>query len=107
MGFAAQLRCTSDVNIEHRLADIRADWNRRGFSFEYWIDPPGQIWRDFVHDVDELVILIEGRIELEIGGRSVSPEVGEEVLIPARTLHTVRNPGEASNRWCFGYRAKQ
>ena len=92
-------------NIEHRLREIRADWAARGYGFEYWIDPPGQVWRDFVHDVDELVILVEGDIELEWSGTRVRPKVGEEVLIPAGARHTVRNTGDASNRWCFGYRS--
>jgi mannose-6-phosphate isomerase-like protein (cupin superfamily) len=92
------------VNIEHRLGAIRADWARRGYSFEYWIDPPGQVWRDFQHGVDELVMLVEGEIEVEFGGRSLRPAVGEEVLIPAHARHTVSNPGNTSNRWCFGYR---
>lgn len=48
------------ANIEHRLREIRADWANSGFSFEYWIDPPGQVWRDFVHEHDERVILVEG-----------------------------------------------
>lgn len=92
------------MNIEHRLPEIRADWARRGYGFEYWIDPPGQIWRDFVHDVDEVVILVEGEIEIEFGGQKMRPALGEEVLIPAGARHTVRNVGGASNRWCFGYK---
>ena len=92
------------TNIEHKLRDIRADWAKRRFSFEYWIDPPGQTWRDFVHDVDEVVMLVEGEIELAFGGVTVRPRVGEEVLIPARTRHTVTNTGNGSNRWCFGYK---
>lgn len=94
----------SVANIEHKLAAIKADWAGLGFSFEYWIDPPGQVWRDFVHDVDELLVLIEGEIEVEFGGTKVRPKVGDEIMIPARTRHTVKNAGEASNRWCFGYR---
>ena len=94
------------MNIEHRLAEIRAEWARLGFGFEYWIDPPGQVWRDFVHDVDEIVMLVEGEIELEFDGRTLRPEVGEEVLIPARARHTVRNTGDACNRWCFGYKGE-
>ena len=92
------------AGIEHRLPEIKADWAKRGYSFEYWIDPPGQTWRDFVHDAEELVILIEGEIELEFGGKSVRPAVGEEVTIPARSAHTVTNIGAASNLWCFGYK---
>jgi mannose-6-phosphate isomerase-like protein (cupin superfamily) len=92
------------ANIEHRLGAIRSDWAGRGFSFEYWIDPPGQTWRDFVHDVDEVLVLVEGEIELRFLGRSVRPAVGEEVLIPAGAKHTVVNSGNTSNRWCFGYK---
>jgi len=91
------------TNIEHKLSDIRADWARRGYTFEYWIDPPGQIWRNFEHEAAELVMLVEGEIEIEFGGNSVRPRVGDEVLIPARTRHTVANTGNAPNRWCFGY----
>ena len=94
------------MNIEHKLRDIRADWTRRGFSFEYWIDPPGQVWRDFVHEVDELVVLVEGEIEIDVDGKRMRPAVGDEVMIPARARHTVSNIGEHSNRWAFGYANK-
>ena len=94
-------------SLEHRLPEIRVDWARRGYSFEYWIDPPGQVWPDFVHDVDELVVLIEGELELEFAGSRMRPAPGEEVLIPAGTRHTVRNTGGAPNRWCFGYKTSE
>ena len=94
------------ANLEHKLPHIKADWTSRGYSFEYWIDPPGQVWRDFVHDVDELVILIEGEIELALDGKKTRPVAGEEVLISAGTRHTVSNVGGGSSRWCFGYRKK-
>jgi mannose-6-phosphate isomerase-like protein (cupin superfamily) len=84
---------------------IEADWRGRGFSFGIWIDPPGQEWRDFVHATDELVMLAEGELELTCGGRSWRPAIGEEVLIPAGERHTVRNVGNRTNRWFYGYRA--
>jgi quercetin dioxygenase-like cupin family protein len=93
-------------NIEDKLPEIRSQWTQRGYSFEYWIDPPGQVWRDFKHDVDELVTLIEGEIEIELEGRRLRPRVGEEVTIPAGARHTVMNTGDAANRWCFGYRRR-
>jgi mannose-6-phosphate isomerase-like protein (cupin superfamily) len=92
------------MNIEHKVSELKMLWAKRGYSFEYWIDPPGQVWRDFVHDVDELLMLIEGEIEIEFAGNRVRLNVGDEVLIPARTAHTVKNTGEGPNRWCFGYR---
>ena len=95
------------MNIEHKLRDIRADWNGRGFSFEYWIDPPGQVWRDFVHPVEEVVVLVEGEIEIDIDGKRVRPRVGEEVVIPAGAKHTVANVGAGASRWAFGYANKR
>jgi mannose-6-phosphate isomerase-like protein (cupin superfamily) len=83
---------------------VRQDWQRRGFSCDLWIDPPGQVWRNFVHAVDELVLPIAGTIELEVGGKLVRPHIGEEVFIPAGTRHTVRNVGNEEARWLYGYR---
>ncbi len=85
---------------------VREDWSRRGFSCDIWVDSPGQEWKDFVHPVDELVMLIEGEIELAFQGKTLRPEVGEEVFIPAGVSHTVRNVGDATNRWYYGYRKK-
>jgi quercetin dioxygenase-like cupin family protein len=87
-------------------AAIRQDWAARGYTFEVWTDPPGQVWADFVHDTDELVVLLEGEIELTFGGQRRRPRIGEEILIPARAPHTVRNIGPTANRWCFGYRQR-
>ncbi len=80
------------------------DWNERGFGCDIWADSPGQVWADFVHGTDELVMLIEGEIELRFAGKVLRPEVGEEVLIPAGVAHTVINVGNRGNRWFYGYR---
>jgi quercetin dioxygenase-like cupin family protein len=69
-----------------------------------WTDPPGQVWVDFVHSVDELLMLVEGEIELSLSGRTWRPAPGEEVLIPAGVTHTVRNVGGTTSRWLYGYR---
>jgi len=39
---------------------VKKDWAARGFSCGLWVDPPGQVWADFMHDTDELVMLLEG-----------------------------------------------
>ncbi len=83
---------------------VCADWRARGFSCDLWVDPPGRVWRDFVHPTDELVMPLEGRIELEFGGRVHRPAPGEEVFIPAGAVHTVRNVGGTTARWLYGYR---
>ena len=87
-------------------AAVKADWEARGYDFEYWSDPPGRVWPDFVHDVDEVAMLLEGEIEFTVGGVTFRPAIGEELLIPAGVRHTVVNTGSTTNRWCFGYRVR-
>ena len=85
---------------------VEADWKARGFSCEVWTDPPGKVWADFVHDVDELVMVVDGDVEFEFDGRSFRPAPGEELMIPARATHTVRNVGSVTSHWLFGYRSQ-
>ena len=84
--------------------EILRGWRERGFRGGVWVDPPDQVWSDFVHDEDELLMLVEGRLELEIDGREVHPERGQEILIPAGAVHTVRNVGGTTARWLYAYR---
>lgn len=86
-------------------ARIQRDWQARGYSCGLWIDPPGQVWHDFVHDDDEVVLLVEGELQIEMQGRVLRLRPGDEVVIPARTRHTVRNIGSSSARWLYGYRS--
>lgn len=79
-------------------------WSKRGFGCEVWTDPPGMVWRDYVHETDELVMPIEGEVEFIIGGMTFHPKPGEELLIPAGTAHTVTNIGKTRNRWYYGYK---
>ena len=83
---------------------IKEDWNSRGYSFGIFKDPPGQVWPDFVHKTDELVVLAEGKIEIEIEGQSQQPPIGMEVFIPAKAMHIVRNVGKTNNVWYYGYK---
>ena len=83
---------------------IRENWESRGYSFGVYKDPPGQVWADFVHRTDELVVLAGGDIEIEIEGKSQQPQIGEEIFIPANSIHTVRNIGKTNNVWYFGYK---
>src|SRR3989442_15844298 len=81
---------------------IEMEWKARGFSCDLWVDPPGQVWEDYVHSTDELLMLMEGKLELEMQGKTFRPAVGEEGLIPARTNHSVRNIGGSTGRWPLG-----
>lgn len=83
---------------------IAAGWASRGFGCDLWTDPPGQRWEDFRHATDELVMVLEGEVEFEIAGEVRHPRIGEELLIPAGAIHSVRNVGKSTSRWLYGYR---
>ena len=70
---------------------VETTWAQRGFSCVLWTDAPGQRWENFVHSVDEVVMVVDGNVEFEIGGKTHRPEVGEELFIPAGTLHCASN----------------
>ena len=86
------------------LETVRADWAAQGFSMEVWIDPPSQVWRDFHHDVDAIVLLVVGESVIEVQGRTVRMLPGDEQMIPAGVRHTVRNCGTGPARWLHGFR---
>ena len=92
------------MSIKVERAQIAKDWRARGFSCDLWVDPPGQVWENYVHPTDELLMIVEGALELEMQGKTLRPAIGEEVPIPAHTSHTVRNIGNTTARWLYGYK---
>lgn len=81
---------------------IAQDWKQRGFRCELWEDIPGHEWCGCVHETDELFMVLDGEIEVETQGKTIRPEIGEEIMIPAGADHTVRNIGQSKTRWLHG-----
>ena len=88
------------------IDSVRPNWRSRGFGCDVWTDPPGQTWEDYRHAVDELVMVLEGDVQFEIDGQVVQPSAGEELVIPAGVVHSVRNIGNTTSRWLYGYKTK-
>ena len=82
---------------------VAADWRGRGYSCNLFVDPPGQQWLDFTHATNELVTVVEGRLEMVVGDTRVEMGPGDEIFIPARALHSVINIHDGVSRWLFGY----
>lgn len=82
---------------------IASDWSRRGFSCDMWVDPPDQVWADYVHESAELIMPITGQLEVEFSGSVHRLRAGDELLIPAGKAHTVRNTGHTTACWLYGY----
>lgn len=83
---------------------VAEGWACEGFTCELWVDPPGPQWIDFVHQTDERVIVIEGRIEFEVEGARAMLGPGDEVSIPAGSRHSVWNRGSSTASWYYGYK---
>ena len=91
-----------DERIDQAM--IAKQWKARGFSFGVFTDPPGQVWKDFVHDADELLMVVQGEVELKMQGQTIQCDTGKEILIPARVVHTVSNVGRTGSQWIYGYK---
>lgn len=83
---------------------VRAEWSALGFSCELWVDPPAQVWHNVQHDVDMLLLLLEGSALVEMDNRPMRLAAGDELRIPAGARFTIRNSTESSTRWLHGYR---
>jgi mannose-6-phosphate isomerase-like protein (cupin superfamily) len=82
---------------------VAAAWRARGYSCGSFVDPPGRCWEDFVHDCNELVTVVEGRLEMALAGETVTVAPGDEVFIPRGARHSVRNIHPGTTVWLFGY----
>lgn len=85
---------------------LRRDFEARGYSFDIFVDPPGQQWLGFVHPVDEIVVPLDGAVTIIVDGVRHEPEIGSEVFIPARAIHDVITSRQAGSRWAYGYRRR-
>jgi mannose-6-phosphate isomerase-like protein (cupin superfamily) len=82
---------------------VARSWSERGYSCEWFIDPPGREWNNFVHHSNELVTVIDGLLEMTVAGITCLVEPGDEVFIPRRSVHSVRNVHSGITRWLYGY----
>ena len=82
---------------------IAEDWKNRGFTCDLWVDGPGQQWNDFVHESDEVVVVVEGKMEFQNEGESYHPAIGEEIFIPTGAVHSTHNLGGTTALWLYGY----
>jgi mannose-6-phosphate isomerase-like protein (cupin superfamily) len=90
-----QIPITKDV--------VARDWRHRGYSCDWFVDPPGQQWNNFVHHCNELVTVVEGLLELSFAGQSWVVQPGDEVFIPEGAVHSVKNIHTDTTRWLYGY----
>jgi hypothetical protein len=68
-------------------AHVENDWKSRGFSCGLWTDPPEQVWENYTHDVDELLMILEGELELEITEEHSNRSLAKKSSFSPRDSH--------------------
>ena len=89
------------------LDDLEKKWKERGFSFGVGTIKSGDEVHEASHDdKDELVLMEIGEYEFIIDNESFVQKGGVEVLIPAKSVHTIKNIGPNDSKIYYGYRSK-
>lgn len=91
------------MNIE----ELEKNWTERGFSFGVGTIKAGDAVEEAFHeDMDELVLMENGEYEFTIDNNSFKQNGDVEVLIPAGSLHSIKNMGQRDSKIYFGYKAR-
>lgn len=99
MDFITRKKFSVPLNRE----EVAQFWSQKGYSCDMFIDPPGREWNDYVHSTNELVTVVEGKLLMIIDGEEVLAEPGDEVYIPKKACHSVKNIHHGTTRWLYGY----
>lgn len=86
--------------VEH---DVKAAWEKQGFSFGIFRDVYGQEWNDFIHNTDEFVVVAAGRLSITVGFETADCEAGDLVRIPRGSLHSLKTTSQNGSVWFYGY----
>jgi len=89
------------------IEELERNWTERGFSFGVGTIKAGDAVDEAIHeDMDELVLMENGEYEFTIGNESFKQNGSVEVLIPAGSVHSIKNLGQRDSKIYFGYKAK-
>ena len=91
-----------ETSIAPERAEVAKDWHARGFTCGLWIDHAARTWCGEINETEELLMMLSGKLELELEGDRIYPKIGEEILIPAKSHHTIKNIGGKTARWLYG-----
>ena len=60
-----------------------------------WRDAPGDVYEPHKHDADQTLYLVEGSLELGVGGVTHRLSPGDKLELPAFTVHSAKAAGGA------------
>lgn len=69
---------------------------------------PGGFNPSHTHDREEVLVLLDGSLDVTTAGTTHALRAGDSIVIPARTAHQLRNAGDDTAEWLLvapaGYR---
>jgi mannose-6-phosphate isomerase-like protein (cupin superfamily) len=83
---------------------IEKDLKAWGYRTELWVDKPGTHYKDYVHDVDEIVWILRGDARVDVGEESVTLSSGDRVLVPKNTRHSLEVLGSQTLYWLAAFK---
>ena len=85
--------------------EYEKNWNDRGYSFGVGSIKLDKGVDEAVHDdKDELVVVVNGKLEFTIDDRTFVAECDTEVFIPAKSIHSIKNVGAEVSTIYYGYK---
>jgi mannose-6-phosphate isomerase-like protein (cupin superfamily) len=85
---------------------IEKDLKAWGYRVELWVDKPGTHYKDYIHDVDEIVWVLRGEARVEVGAESVTLTDGDRVFVPKKTRHSLEVLGSQTLYWLAAFKKK-
>ncbi len=76
---------------EHAL---RRKLRKLGYLATRYHYPPGTIFDEHAHDVDEIDAILSGRFRMEMEGRSIELGAGDTLYVPRGTMHRAAVVGD-------------
>ena len=86
--------------------EILTSWRDRGLECRICAGAPGEVDEDLVSTADTTILLLQGDLEMEVDEEFMRPQVGEEVTIPAGTMHALRIDELGPARFVIGESAR-
>ena len=100
---------TEEYVVRHKFrqpvdhGEVSRAWSEQGCNCVTRADPPGQDWRDVAHGSDEVLVVIEGGLEVEMHGVRYALQPGDEMFIPREAPYRIRNAAMQETRWFHGH----
>jgi hypothetical protein len=99
---------TEEYVVRHKFrepvdhGEVSRAWSEQGFDCVTCTDAPAQDWRAVSEGRDEVLVVIEGGLEVEMHGVRYALRPGDEMFIPREAPYRMRNASGQQTRWFHG-----